>query len=289
MAATIEYIERIIDTFERAAEANYATPGRHGNLVELTSERADEVMITADLHGHRQRFNKIRKLADLANNPRRHLIMQEVCHGGPTYPISGGCMSHMMLEDVAGLKAKFPTQVHFLISNHELAELTDYPIVKNKQMLNLMFRFGMQEMYGPATDKVRESFLPFLRSAPLAVRIQEGIWVSHTLPEKIDSREFDSSLFDRPLSESDYSEHSPLFGFVWGRDFRQKNADAFAAMVNTEIMIHGHEPSPEGYSTPNSRQVILDSCGNNGSYMILPVGETLSQDDVVARIQPIDD
>src|SRR5580704_18225003 len=99
MVAEISYIEQVIKTFDAAAAANWRTPGREGNIVTLTDELADEVMITADLHGHRRNFNLIKRTADLDNHPRRHLILQEVCHGGPTYPTNGGCMSHGMLED----------------------------------------------------------------------------------------------------------------------------------------------------------------------------------------------
>ena len=288
MVATIEYIERVIDTFAKATRANVDLLTRRGNVIELTPDTADEVMVTADLHGHRRNFNKIRQIADLGANPRRHLVMQEVCHGGPTYPISGGCMSHQMLEDVASLKAKFPEQVHFLLSNHELAEMTDYPIVKHGKMLNLMFRFGMQEMYGPATNKIREAFVPFLRTLPLAVRVPDGIWISHTVPDKVDQRKFNMEIFDRPLRDDDFVEDSPVFGFVWGRDFRQENADAFAELVQAEILIHGHEPSSEGYSTPNSRQVILDCTSDQAKYAILPVGKQLSQEDVVSLIRPLE-
>ena len=107
MVASIEYIEKTIATFEKAAEANLDTPGRQGNTIVLTPELAGEVMVTGDLHGHRRNFNLIRKTADLDAHPRRHLILQEVCHGGPTYPANGGCMSHAMLEDVAKLKAEY--------------------------------------------------------------------------------------------------------------------------------------------------------------------------------------
>ena len=97
-------------------------------------------------------------------------------------------MSHAMLEDVAGLKAKYPQRVHFILGNHELAELTDYPIQKNKQMLNLLFRLGLQQMYGPAADKVRDAFREFLRSCPLALRLPCGVFITHTLPENVDTR-----------------------------------------------------------------------------------------------------
>ncbi len=287
MAATIQYIERIIERFQNAHQANANTEARLGNVIELKASVADEVMVTADLHGHRTNFNIIRRIADLAKHPKRHLILQEVCHGGPKHPYSGGCMSHQMLEDVAKLKVDFPDQVHFLMSNHEWAELTDYPIIKNQKVLNLMFRTGMQEMYGPATDKVRDAYVPFLRTLPLAVRVDKGIWISHTLPENVRRKGFDLSLLDDELGDEDLVENGPLFHFIWGRDFSQENADAFAAKIDADILIHGHEPSENGYEVPNARQVILDSHGDHGVYVMLPVGEKLSQSDVVERIKPL--
>src|SRR4051812_44995401 len=101
MAATVQYVEEVNAAFQAATEANLHTPGREGNVIVLTPDIAEDCMITADLHGHRRNFNLIQKAADLQRHPRRHLIMQEVCHGGPTYPANGGCMSHGMLEDVA--------------------------------------------------------------------------------------------------------------------------------------------------------------------------------------------
>lgn len=285
MVARIEHIENVIDTFARAVEANASTESRIGNLIELKAHWVDEVMVTADLHGDRMNFNKIRQVADLENHPRRHLILQEVCHGGPTYPTSGGCMSHMMLEDVARLKVDYPQQVHFLMSNHEMAELTDYPIVKDNKMLNLLFRFGMQEMYGAATDNIREAFVPFLRTLPLAVRVDHGIWISHTIPEQVDRRGFDVRLLDEEVTLEQLQDGTPIFEFVWGRDFRQENANAFADTVQAEVIINGHEPCSEGFATPNSRQIILDSHGELGSYINLPVGETLTQQDIVNRVK----
>ena len=287
MVATIEYIEKVIDIFEKATEANYETAGREGTLVSLTPDLAEDVMITADLHGHRGHFNSIRRVADLANRPRRHLILQEVCHGGPCYPNSGGCMSHMMLEDVAKLKVEFPDRVHFLLSNHELAELTDYPILKNQKMLNLMFRFGMQEMYGAATDKVREAYLPFLRSCPLAVRIANGVFVCHTVPDRVDERGFDIGLLERQIVEEDLTENSDLFSLLWGRDYRPENAKAFAELVEAKVLIHGHEPAAGGFATPNEYQVILDCCGEKACYVVLPVGRDWTHQEVVSRIKAL--
>ena len=285
MVATFDYIEGVIANFRKATEANEDTPTREGNVVVLTPEVADDVVVTADLHGHRKNFNSIKKIADLERRPRRHLILQEVCHGGPTYPSNGGCMSHGMLEDVARLKATFPDRVHFLLSNHELAELTDYPILKAKKMLNLMFRLGLQEMYGPATEKVREAYTAFIRSCPLAVSLPGGVFICHTLPEKCDSRAFDRDILQRPLEAAELLEHGDVFNLVWGRDYRAENARAFAKQVGAKVLIHGHEPCPEGFSVPNDTQIILDCCGQPACYLTIPMDRQYSQAELVGRIQ----
>jgi hypothetical protein len=285
MVASIEFIENTVATLGKARDANLNTPGREGNIVVLTSDLADDVMITADLHGHRRNFNRIKRIADLEHNPRRHLIMQEVCHGGPTYPSNGGCMSHGMLEDVARMKVQYPDRVHFILSNHELAELTEYPILKVGKMLNLMFRLGISEMYGPASEKIREAYLAFIASCPLGVRLPSDIFVCHSAPEKCDAKGFDTTVFDRELTGVDLKEGSDVFAMVWGRDYRPENAEAFARLVEAKILIHGHTPCEKGFSAPNDMQIILDCCAEPASYVILPTTGDLTHGEVMKRIK----
>jgi hypothetical protein len=287
MVANIQYIESVIATYRTAAEANRKTETRQDNVIVLDADAAEDVMITADLHGHRRNYTLIQRIADLDNHPRRHLIMQEVCHGGPTNATNGGCMSYMMLEDVAKLKVKYPQRFHFLMSNHEWAEVMDYPILKAKKMLNLMFRMGLQEAYGPATEKVREAYMEFLRSCPLAVRLPGGVFICHSAPENVDTMPFDASFFDRPLDPLDWQEHGDMFRMLWGRDYREENAQAFAKEVKAKVLIHGHDPCPEGYRVPNDTQIILDCCADKATYLILPTGAELTHKEIVDRIQPL--
>jgi hypothetical protein len=287
MVATLDFIDGIIRTFAKATEANLNTPARKGNVVHLDAEAGDDVMVTADLHGHRKNFNAIRRIADLANQPRRHLVLQEVCHGGPTYPTNGGCMSHCMLEDVARLKVSFPDRVHFLLSNHEAAEVTDYPILKSKKMLNLLFRMGLQEVYGPAGEKVRQAAVAFIRSCPIAIQMPGEIWITHSAPERCQLEGFDRGILERPLDYDDYQENTDLFRMIWGRDHRPENAKAFADALGAKVLLHGHEPCPEGFAVPNPTQIILDSCHDKGRYVIVPLDRGLTQAEIVKRIQPL--
>ena len=286
MAATREQIQETIDVFVRAAEANRATPARRGNVIVLGPDNADDCLVTGDLHGHRRNFDAIMTLADLDSHPRRHLVMQEVCHGGPTHP-GGGCQSHLMLARVAELKVAYPERFHFMLSNHELSELTDYPIIKGKKMLNLAFRLGLQETYGDATDNVRTAYCEFLRSCPLAVRLPAGVFVSHSLPEHVDIRTFDATVFERAWEPKDLSEHGPVFDVVWGRDHRPDNARAFAEAVGAKVLIHGHEPCLHGYNVPNEVQLVLDCCTDRASCVLLPMEGDLSHAAVVDRVQSL--
>ena len=285
MTASAEQIDQTIATFAQAAEANRKTPTRQGNVIALSAEAGDEIMITADLHGNRRNFNRLLEVADLENHPRRHLLMQEVCHGGPEYPgEDGGCMSHLMLEDVAALKVRYPDRFHFLMSNHEWAEYMDFPILKAQRMLNLLFRCGMQAIYGREADGVREAAKEFIGTLPLALRAEPSVFVSHSAPANIESTPFDPEVFDRELTEEDFAERGPIFRLVWGRDFRQQNADTFAEIVGADVLIQGHEPCDEGYDAPNNKQLILDCCNDLATYVILPIGEKLSHADCVERV-----
>ena len=74
---------------------------------------------------------------------------------------------------------------------------------------------------------------------------------------------------------------------VWGRDYRAENAKAFAKKVSATTLIHGHEPCPEGYSVPNDTQIILDCCGEKASYLLVPLGQSFTHAELVARIQKL--
>lgn len=281
--------DEVIKVCRQGAQANRGCPYRRGNVVNLCLGTGDEILIGADLHGNRLNFKRLLEIADLDNHPRRHLVMQEVCHGGPEYPGGGGCMSHLLLEDMAELKARYPSRFHFLLSNHELSELADFPICKSKRMLNVQFRSGIAEMYGPAADAVRDAYMEFIASCPLAIRSANGLFISHSLPDKCDSTPFDDGVLARPLSCGDWASGSAAFRMVWGRDCRGANAHAFAKKVGATLLVQGHEPCTDGFLVPNDVQIILDCCSSNGSYLILPLSQPITHAEAVKRIKKLYD
>jgi hypothetical protein len=114
------------------------------------------------------------------------------------------------------------------------------------------------------------------------------VLVTHSLPEGVDTRSFDKSIFSREIDPVEYYERSAIFELVWGRDYRQENAQAFAQLMGAKVLINGHEPCAEGFSTPNDYQIILDCCADRACYVILPMErEKWTQAEIVKRIQKL--
>src|SRR4051794_11309774 len=196
MSAELATARDIIALFSEAVLANSGTTYRQGNVIELPPASGAEVLITADLHGNWLNYDRILELADLDAHPLRHLVLQEVCHGGPSYPGEGGCMSHLLIEEMAQLKLRDPERGHFLLSNHELAEATDFVVAKGGRLLNMHFRCGLREMYGEAAESVHQALKQFLLSCPLALLVGKDVFVSHSLPAKVDRCPFYPGVLD---------------------------------------------------------------------------------------------
>jgi hypothetical protein len=272
-----------IALYRTAVTANQNTGVRRGNVVELTESGAERLVLGADLHNHWENYLVITSAADLTN-PRCHLVLQEVCHGGPKDKC-GGCQSFKMLEAVAKLKVDHPENFHFLLSNHEWAELVEHPICKGGCVLNLSFRMGLQSAYRSAADEVHAAAREFIASCPLAVRTSNGLFCTHSIPEAADSEGFDASVFSKDLVEDDFRSCGDIARMVWGRDFRLANSQAFLKEVNAQFAVTGHEPCEEGFHEANAKHLIIDSSHEAGTYLDLPIAEALTMKRLLGYVQ----
>src|SRR4051812_42267899 len=140
--------QKILATVRRAAEHSRKTPGRTGAVVHL-DESAEDVIVMGDLHGHVHNLAGLMKVAALAENPNRHMIVQELVHDPRTDPDGPkGDLSHRLVDLACALKCQFPDRVHYLPGNHEFSELTGRSISKNGVPLNALFRRGVETSYG---------------------------------------------------------------------------------------------------------------------------------------------
>lgn len=283
MQVTITFLNELVDRLLEAAKANLQTRGRRGSVVHLGPEDASEVLVAGDLHGNRTNYNKILRAANLDAHPNRHLVLQEVVHGGPTYP-NGGCMSHIMLEDVAALKVKYPDRFHFLVCNHELGQVLGTPLLKSGASQNQLFDSGLVHAYGPAAARIAECYAQFVLSCPLAVRLRTGVFISHSVPEKKEMKEFDPRVFARELERADFEPGGSAYRLVWGRDHDAEHIRQFATLVRSTALVNGHEPTPAGFQSPNPHQIIFDASGPECYLCVVPANRKVTAQDLAASL-----
>lgn len=271
----------VVEAFEVAAEENLRESARAGQILHLPAE--GELWVSGDIHDHRRNFDKFVLYADLANNPQRHIVLHELIHGDH-YDADGSEDSWGMLYRAAELKCRFPERVHFVLANHDLAQIHGEGIMKAGVSVCDGFNKGIKRDFGDARYKVQVAVTQFLLSSPLAIRAGNGVFVSHSLPpdDMIDT--FDYSVFDRDLTPTDYQKKiGPVYSLVWGRRATPAGVDRFLERVGGTLLITGHQPQDEGYALNGDRHLIIASDHNKGCFV--PVEMDVAYPDIhyVAR------
>jgi len=276
--------DRLLITLRRATQAFRETPGRCGRLIRLTG--ATEVLAAGDLHGNLENFRRLLRRCNLASFPNRHLVLQEVIHGDFCYPDEGGDKSHQLLDLVAALKVQYPRQVHFLLGNHELAQMTNQRVAKADADLNRLFRRGVQTAYGPRAEEIYAHYGQMLAVVPLALRTTNRVFLSHSLPRATRLAAFDPAVLERdPTDEAELLRGGAVHSLVWGRDTSPANVAAFLRKVDADLLITGHIPCDAGFEAPNEQQLILDSLGYPAACCLFPTDRPVSHAELAACVQ----
>jgi hypothetical protein len=214
----------------------------------------------------------------------RHVILHEMVHA--ELNTLDQDKSHELLLQAAMYKCQYPEQVHFLQSNHELAQLTDYPIAKNGRAVIEEFNRAVATAYGAGRAvEVLTAVNEFIASFPLAVITENRVWMSHSLPNVHDMPSFDIGVFSRPVTVQDLRESKTIFSLVWGRRHTREQLDRLAEMLNVDVFITGHQPQEMGHSVHYDRLIILASEHNHGCFLPFDLARRQSAEDLVRNIR----
>jgi hypothetical protein len=281
--ATIPSAEQAIETFSTAAEENVLSQLRHQQVVHLPPE--GQVWMTGDIHDHRRNFDKLLHAADLRNHPDRHLVLHELIHGDH-FDASGAEGSWITLYRAAELKCDLPGQVHFLLANHDLAQIHGEGIMKNGLSVCEAFTAGLKKDYGSGYHRVNVAITEFLLSFPLAIRTGTGLFFCHSIPRDDQVEAFDYGVFDRPLTGPDYHRRvGPIYQLIWGRGVTPAGVEQFLGRVDAAIAVTGHQPQDMGYLVNGDRHLILASDHNQGVFLPLDLATTYTMQELVERLQ----
>jgi hypothetical protein len=274
--------DQVVETLGAAADENKLSSLRREQVVHLPAE--GELWMTGDIHDHRRNFEKLLRAADLGNNPQRHLVLHELIHGD-RFDADGAEESWYTLYQAAELKCDFPEQVHFLLANHDLAQIHGKGIMKAGLSVCEAFTKGIRKTFGDQRTVINVAVTEFLLSFPLAVRAKNGIFCCHTLPTNDQIDAFDYSIFDRPLEGKDYAPKTgAVYQLIWGRGMSPDTVDKFLQHVEADIVITGHQPQEMGYAVNGDKHLILASDHNQGVFLPIDLSRRYTIDQLVSRL-----
>ena len=276
--------QTIIDLLNRGVQANHEDLFRQGNVICLGAHGT--LIATGDLHGHKRNFERIVKFSDLANNPDRHVLLQEIIHGG-LEDDRGGCLSYRLLFDVVRYKLEFPNQVHVIMGNHDSAFICDNEVIKNGKDMNRAIRSALNSEFQQDSQAVIEAINQLLFSQPLAVRCENRIWLSHSLPSDRHFDDFDRQIFDRPLTHADTSKPGSAYLLIWGRKHSQELLDKMANLLDADIFILGHQAQESGWSQAGNNLIIIASDHNHGCIIPIDLASSYTTEQLIDALVPL--
>ncbi len=273
-----------IDLLNSGIKANQTDRFRRANVVCLPGQGS--LVVGGDIHGHRRNFERIVSFADLGNHPDRHLILQEIIHGGPEDE-AGGCLSYQLLFEAVRLKVSFPDQVHIVMGNHDTACINSSEVMKNGKEMNRAMAEALEREFRHAGPDVRLAIRQFLFSQPLAVRCGNRLWISHSLPNERCIDQFDPGVFDRELRINDCERPGSAYLLTWGRRHSQAALDRMAGLLDVDLFVLGHQPQTAGWCRAGTNLLILASDHNHGCLLQADLSKTYTAATLAESLVPL--
>ncbi|HPZ99621.1 MAG TPA: hypothetical protein PLT93_15920 [Phycisphaerae bacterium] len=273
-----------IETLQQATELNYEDPLRDGSLLRFANY--GQVVMTGDLHGNRRNFEKLVRYCRLESTPVRHVLLHEMIHSDPQ-TVDWVDRSVELLLDAAQWKVFLPEQVHFLQSNHELAQLQKHEITKAGRLVTEEFERGVAEVLGDKrVDEALEAINAFIASFPVAARSDNGIFYAHSLPDSYQLDRFDPNCVFAPPDRLDLSEGGMIYQLVWGRRHTPELLEKLGEAWDVRLFIIGHQPQEMGYSVQHDRLVILATNNPHGVFLPVDCSRQYDLESLIQRIIP---
>jgi len=283
--------DQILKVLEEAASLNRQDSFREGHLLKFPNY--GQVIMTGDIHGYGANFQRLRQYADLDRQIHRHVIIHEIIHtngtnGQPAAPDkpTDEDASSLILFQAAQWKVDYPDQVHFLLGNHDLAQITNREISKGGIPSIAQFNQWITDRFGQDPgEKILRRIDDFLGSVPLAAKCANRIWLSHSLPGPVGMNFFDFSIFHREWTADDLVPKGSVYELVWGRAHQLNQLQELGEFLDVDHFIVGHQGQEQGFDTVDERVIILASDHAMGCFLPIDLNKKYTFRELVERVK----
>jgi len=160
-------------------------------------------------------------------------------------------------------------------------------VMKDGKEMNRAIRAAIKREYKKDSTQIIFAIRQYLFSQPLAVKCENRIWISHSLPADYSVDKFDPKIMDRELKISDIVKPGSAYLLTWGRKMSQALLDRMAALFNVDIFILGHQPQEEGWRRAGNNLLIIASNHDHGCFLPIDLTKSYTIEQLIEVLVPV--
>jgi hypothetical protein len=158
------------------------------------------------------------------------------------------------------------------MGNHDTSVINNSDVMKDGKEMNQAMLAALDREFAQDSQQIILALRQFLFSQPLAVKCENRIWISHSLPN------------DRYV---DVVRPNSAYLLTWGRNHSQETLDKLAEMFDVDVFILGHQPQSEGWGRLGENLLVLTSEHNHGTLLPLDLSKSYTLEELLELIVPL--
>ncbi len=159
--------------------------------------------------------------------------------------------------------------------------------MKDGKEMNRSIKSALDREFGEDSTDIKLAIRQFLFSQPLAVRCDNRIWLSHSLPSDRYIDKFDPEVLESQLKINDVVKPGSAYLLTWGRKHSQALLDKMAKLLDVDIFILGHQPQQQGWNQAGENLIIIASDHNHGCLLSISLAKSYTVEQLIDLIIPL--
>jgi hypothetical protein len=173
------------------------------------------------------------------------------------------------------------------MGNHDTTVINDSKVIKNGKEMNRALNLALEREFQQASADIKLAMRQFLLSQPLAIRCENRIWMSHSLPGNHYVSKFDEQVLHKTLEISDCIRPGSAYLLTWGRNHNQHTLDTMAKLFDVDTFILGHQPQQQGWCQAGKNLIIIASNHNHGCLLPINLAQSYNVKQLTDSIVPL--